>query len=256
MSLSFSDAGIEHLKKWEGVELQAYQDTGDVWTIGVGHTSGVTEGMTITEDQADSLLREDIGWAKSVVNRYVKVPITQSQYDTLVSFAFNVGEDQFRTSTLLRKLNAGDYDAVPRQLLRWVYDNGEYIQGLKNRRIAEAAMWNETPVEMPETAKPERRPGRVEPDKGPKVKDVVKEDGGIQAVLMAIAGAIMAAFQSVMEWLSVGGDMIREANRNLGPWNSLLDVLGANGVALALGVTIVAGVAAVAKLVRDRKEGA
>ncbi len=64
MSLSFSDAGVDHLKKWEGVELEAYQDTGGVWTIGVGHTRGVTAGMTITEEQAEAFLRQDIGWAR------------------------------------------------------------------------------------------------------------------------------------------------------------------------------------------------
>jgi len=256
MSLSFSDAGVDHLKKWEGVELEAYQDTGGVWTIGVGHTRGVTEGMTITEDQAEAFLRQDIGWAEAVVDRYVKVPLTQSQYDILVSFAFNVGEGQFRTSTLLRKLNAGNYDAVPRQLLRWTYDNGEYIQGLKNRRIAEAAMWNEAPVEMPVTAKPERRPGKVEPDKGPKARDVVKEDTGIQAVLMAIAGAIATAFQYLMDWLATGGDVIRDVHRQIGPWQSMLDVIGANGVALTITVTAIAAIVGVVKLVRDKKEGA
>ena len=256
MSLSFSDAGIDHLKKWEGVELEAYQDTGNVWTIGVGHTRGVTEGMVISEDKAESLLRQDIGWAEAVVDRYVKVPLTQPQYDTLVSFAFNIGERQFKTSTLLRKLNAGNYDAVPNQLLRWVYDEGEYIQGLKNRRVAEAALWSEAPIEVKEPARPEKRPGKIRPDKGPKVRDIAKEERGIQAIIMAIVGAIAAAFQWVMDWLSVGGAVITDVNQTLGPWNALLKVIGANGMGLAIGVIVVGAVIGLVKMIRDKQQGA
>lgn len=136
-----SAAGLAFIERWEGTRLTAYKDSGGVWTIGVGHTGPeVVNGLTITAAKATDLLAEDVIEAEVAV-RQVTVPLTQAQFDTLVSFAFNVGNAAFRSSTLLRKLNAGDYAAVPAQLGRWVHDNGKVVAGLVNRRKAEGEMW-------------------------------------------------------------------------------------------------------------------
>ena len=150
-----SVAGRKFIERWEGLYLHAYDDRTErivpadgvcvgVLTIGYGHTTAagspaVCAGMTCTETQADEWLSADLGRVERQVSTLVKVPLTQVQFDVLVSFEFNTGG--LANSTLLRKLNAGDYGAVPIELLRWVHDGGEVVAGLVNRRKAEAALW-------------------------------------------------------------------------------------------------------------------
>lgn len=137
--LTTSATGKEAIKEYEGVRLRAYLDTGGVVTIGVGHTSpGLTLGMVVSMAQVDKWLDEDLQEAEEAVNRLVTVPLTQNQFDSLVSFTFNLGEGQFSKSTLLKKLNAGDYDGAQNEFKRWVYDNGKIQPGLVKRRHAEA----------------------------------------------------------------------------------------------------------------------
>ena len=145
-----SDNGIAKIKQWEGFKKKAYRDGGGVWTVGYGHTSDenltVTSTTVISEEEAERLLRIDLREAEDVVNEYVKVPLNQNQFDALVSFVFNIGKGSkkqpgFTTSTLLKKLNAGDYNAVPKELARWNKDNGKVVAGLTNRRAAEAGLW-------------------------------------------------------------------------------------------------------------------
>jgi lysozyme len=136
----------KHLKRWEGLRLKAYPDPGSKngvpWTIGYGHTLGVKKGDTCTEAQADQWLKEDYDRTVKVINKYVKVPLTEGQYGALVSFVFNLGEGQFAKSTLLKLLNKGNYEAVPEQLLRFKYNDGKVMQGLLNRRKDEVKLWN------------------------------------------------------------------------------------------------------------------
>lgn len=141
-----SQPGWQKLREWEGCRLEAYQDSGGVWTIGYGHTGpDVKRGLTWTQRQADDGLANDIRWAESAVNDYVKVDLLPSQFDALVSFTFNVGFDAFRTSTLLKRVNAGRFLDVPAEMARWnkVTIDGRkvVVQGLINRRAAEAALW-------------------------------------------------------------------------------------------------------------------
>lgn len=140
---------LEHVKRWEGLRLEAYPDPGskdgNPWTIGYGHTSDafmkVYKGQKITQDQAEKALEYDLGEAEAIVMRLVKVPLTDGQRGALTSFVFNVGEGNFSKSTMLKRLNAGDYDAVPGQLAKWVKNDGKTMQGLVNRRAAEAGLW-------------------------------------------------------------------------------------------------------------------
>ena len=142
--LQLSAAGIEALCGYESCSLTAYRDSGGVWTIGWGHTGpDVHEGLTWTQDQADAAFVRDTAWAQAAVRNDVAVPLTQPQFDALVSLVFNIGAGAFARSTLLRKLNAGDYRGAADEFLRWNRDNGEVVTGLAVRRAKERAMFLE-----------------------------------------------------------------------------------------------------------------
>lgn len=138
-----SDRGLRFIMAHEGVRTAAYDDGTGVWTIGVGHTKGVRPGDICTMDQAMAWLREDIAEAEDAVNRLVKVPLNQHQFDALVDFDFNEGEGGLGGSTLLRLLNAGDYHGADLQFARWNQAAGRVLQGLVTRRADEAAMFEE-----------------------------------------------------------------------------------------------------------------
>ncbi|ASG87596.1 lysozyme [Salmonella enterica] len=132
-----SNSGRAFIRAREGVKLAAYQDGGGVWTIGYGHTRGVKQGQVISHEQADEFLVDDLRQVDSCINERVTVTLNQNQFDALASFVFNVGRQAFSDSTLLKKLNEGNYRAAADQFTRWVYDNDQFVQGLYNRRIAE-----------------------------------------------------------------------------------------------------------------------
>ncbi|KOF17958.1 lysozyme [Ensifer adhaerens] len=144
MNRRINAAGLALVKQWEGLKTKAYRDVGGIWTIGYGHTSAagaptVTPTMVITEAKAEEILRADLAKFEERVSRLVKVPLTDNQHAVLVSFDFNTG--RLGKSTLLKKLNAGDYDAVPAELMKWVNAGGKRVKGLVNRRSAEAGLW-------------------------------------------------------------------------------------------------------------------
>jgi len=147
--MSVNAETIAHLKRWEGCKLTAYPDpgskNGEPWTIGYGHTSDsflmVRRGLTITQAQADAALMHDADEAATAIKRLVKVPLTDNQTGALVSFVFNIGIGAFSKSTLLKKLNAGNFNAVPGELAKWVKNDGKTLSGLVNRRAAEAGLW-------------------------------------------------------------------------------------------------------------------
>ena len=133
---------LAHLKVWEGCRLQVYTCAGGVQTIGYGCTAkAMVAKKQISQAEADLQLKKDIVRAQYVVVSSVKVPLTAGQEAALISFVFNVGSKNFKSSTLLKKLNAGDYASVPGQLRRWKYAGGKVCQGLINRREAEIKLW-------------------------------------------------------------------------------------------------------------------
>lgn len=146
MTRKVNAATLAHIKASEGLRLSAYPDPGskdgNPVTIGYGSTSGVRKGMTITAAEAEARLVKDLAHAEDTVERLVKVPLNDNQFGALVSFVFNIGSGAFSTSTLLRKLNAGDYSSVPAQLARWNKNDGSVMAGLTRRRAAEAKLWN------------------------------------------------------------------------------------------------------------------
>lgn len=140
---------LAHVKRWEGFREDAYPDPGSSnglpVTIGYGQTrrngKPIKLGETITEAEAEAWLLQELARVSAVVDRLVKVPLSDNQHGALVSFTYNVGDDAFAKSTLLKKLNAGDYESVPAQLARWNKNDGKVMEGLTNRRAAEAGLW-------------------------------------------------------------------------------------------------------------------
>ncbi|WP_256843248.1 lysozyme [Rodentibacter rarus] len=146
--MKISERGISHIIRDEGERLTAYQDIVGIWTIGVGHTGfvdgkPVAKGMTISKEKSREILKADLARFENAINASVNVPLKQNQFDALVSLAFNIGEGAFRRSTLLRKLNAGDYNGASQQFLVWKNAGGRVSQGLLNRRKREKALFDE-----------------------------------------------------------------------------------------------------------------
>ena len=139
--MNISDAGIKAIEGYEGCRLTAYLDSVNVATIGVGHTLGVKMGDVITQDQAEEFLRADLEDAEYAVNKYVTAVLNQGQFDALTSFTFNLGAGALKGSTLLRMLNAGQYDAAADQFLRWNMAGGQVLAGLTKRRISERMLF-------------------------------------------------------------------------------------------------------------------
>lgn len=137
--------GVTLIKDYEGLHLTPYLCAAKIWTIGYGHTRTVQAGMQITPEQADQLLDDDLRLVERAVQRAVTVPLNDNQFAALVSFAFNVGINNFQNSTLLKLLNRGWYEQVPAQLMRWNRVNGEVMGGLSRRRAAEGQLWKRTP---------------------------------------------------------------------------------------------------------------
>jgi lysozyme len=140
--MNTSQEGINLVKLFEGCELTAYKCSAGVWTIGYGHTRDVTEHTTCTQAKAEMLLKSDLYEFERYVNKLVTVPLTQCQFDALVCWTYNLGPTNLKDSTLLRVLNAGDYEAVPAEIIRWDKVQGKPLAGLTRRRIAEVDMWN------------------------------------------------------------------------------------------------------------------
>lgn len=137
-----NDAGRELIKRFEGCRLEAYQDTGGVWTIGYGHTGDVEPGQKITQHQADAILNYDIDrHAEGVAKLVSGLTLTENQVAALVSFAFNVGVKRFAGSTLLKLLRAGHVQRAAAQFPRWKFDNGRVLPGLVKRREAERQLF-------------------------------------------------------------------------------------------------------------------
>ncbi|MCS4250600.1 lysozyme [Pseudomonas sp. BIGb0164] len=136
-----SQKGVSLIKSFEGLRLKSYQDSVSVRTIGYGATRGITSGMTITNEQAERMLMNDIGRFEPEIERLVKVPLNQAQWDALMSFTYNLGAANLSSSTLLKLLNAGDYASAAEQFPRWNKAGGQVLAGLTKRRLAERAMF-------------------------------------------------------------------------------------------------------------------
>tara|TARA_B100000902_G_scaffold254050_1_gene240534 strand:- start:621 stop:1046 length:426 start_codon:yes stop_codon:yes gene_type:complete len=136
-----SNQCIELVKHFEGFESVAYLCPANVWTIGYGRTRNVKEGDVVTELQAErDLLEELVEFGEQVLS-VVDVELEQREFDALTSWTYNLGVGNLQSSTLLKKLNAGDKNSVPSEMLRWNKASGRVLEGLTRRRQAEADLW-------------------------------------------------------------------------------------------------------------------
>lgn len=136
---------IDLIKKYEGFRPQAYQDSVGVWTIGYGTTringEPVKAGMTITEDQALQLVQQEVNKLWSQIEQISRVSLNQNQMNALVDFAYNLGFNALKNSTLMNKVNAGDFTGAANEFTRWVYAGGKILPGLVKRREAEKQLF-------------------------------------------------------------------------------------------------------------------
>lgn len=169
-----SEAGLKFVAQEEGTVLRVYLDPVGIPTIGVGHVVRPGESFPngITKEQALQILAQDIRVAEHAVTSNTKVPLNQNQFDALVSFVFNCGGGAYKSSTMLKKLNVGDYEGAANELLRWVYASGKKLPGLVARRNRERALFLKpvaqpvpppAPVEPPKPVEPKPEPVPVPP---------------------------------------------------------------------------------------------
>jgi len=191
--MHMSQGGLDNLlKKFEGCKLKAYRCPANVCTIGYGHTSAagapeVKDGMVITQERAEEILKVDILKYERAVEDLVKVELTQNQFDVLVDFAYNAGVGALKSSTLLKKVNAGKFDDVPAELMKWTKGGGKVLPGLVRRRQAAVDWWNSS------DAQPDDHPDhRAEPD-APQKRTMAVSKQGNAALLTAGIGGLGAA---------------------------------------------------------------
>jgi lysozyme len=190
--MKMSEGGLNALTKpFEGCKLTAYRCPAGILTIGYGHTSAagapeVTEGMTISQEDATRILSTDMEKFERHVDQLVKVQLTQHQYDVLVDFCYNAGAGNLASSTLLKCVNAGQYEKVPAELQKWTRGGGKVLPGLVRRRNAEADWWNTggKPVEEQEQ--------RITPD-APETKTMAQSKQGNTALATSALGVAGAA---------------------------------------------------------------
>ena len=192
--------GIKLLKSFEGWRSKAYRDSVGVWTIGYGHTSmagppKVTPNMTITKAQGENILKKDLKKYEKAVNDYVRVQLTQEQFDALVSFCYNVGPGNFRKSSVLRYVNARRFDDVPSRLMLWNKAGGRVLRGLTRRRAAEGELWSSGTREH-------RHASAAFPD-APRGKSPMESTTNIAATMSAVAGVTAASNEIVQNTSSM-----------------------------------------------------
>lgn len=204
--MQLTSAGLELIKTHEGLRLKAYKCPSGVWTIGYGHTSAaggleVNEKTVITQAGAEHLLRLDLENFEDIVRKAVKVELTDNQFSALVSFVYNVGETNFRKSSVLSVVNQKRFDLVPAKLALWNKGGGKVLPGLVRRRADEAALF------MANTEEAE-----VLPDTQVKAavgKPVVTSTTNIAASAVGVAGLTGAAAQV--------SDHIQSIKEDVGP---------------------------------------
>ena len=196
------------LKKFEGCKLTAYRCPANVCTIGYGHTTAagapsVSDGMKITQQQADDILSRDLVKFETAVYNMVQQPLNQNQFDVLVDFAYNAGAGALKSSTLLKKVNAGNFNEVPAELMKWTKGKipGKGMQvlpGLFRRRQAESAWWTSSEAAVPsapaESPSDDEHEQRTDPDPVP-VRTMADSKQGNAALVTAGLGGLGVAKQ-------------------------------------------------------------
>lgn len=238
--MKISQVGLDLIKDFEGYHdelpdgrCRAYLDTlakPHVWTIGYGCTEGIRQGMIWTREEAEAALLKELSRFEAAVTRLVTVELNQNQFDALCSFAYNCGEGALANSTLLKKLNKGDYEGAANELDRWVYAGGKKYNGLVRRRAAEKALFLK-PVAPAEPEAPK-----------------VAEPGPTNVPTAAVAGGAAAAGSGVSLAIPTPPEAVTEAVGVLTSWQGLIAtgqavVLFAREQWIAVGITVAVFVA-------------
>ena len=206
--MRMSAAGLATVKEFEGLRLKAYKCPAAVWTIGYGHTSAagvpeVTPKLEVTKEECEAILKRDMKQYEDGVNKLVKVGLTQGQFDALVDFAYNAGVGALQKSTLLKRVNAGKFDEVPAEFMKWTKGGGKELPGLVRRRRAEVELWRGLDAKAPVVTSQ----ARLAPDQPQASKSIVQSKEANAAVAAGGLGTI-AAVQEIMPMLREGGDVL------------------------------------------------
>ena len=206
--MRMSAAGLDLVKEFEGLRLKAYKCPAGVWTIGYGHTSSagkpiVTPDLVISNDEAEQILERDMVQYEDGVRKFVKVELTQNQFDALVDFAYNAGVGALQKSTLLKKVNAGKFDEVPAEFMKWTKGGGKELPGLVRRRRAEVKLWRGLDTEAPVPTSQ----ARFQPDQ-PKASKSITQSKEANAAVAAGGLGTIAVVQEVMPMVREGGDLL------------------------------------------------
>lgn len=224
MARRLSPEALAHLRQWEGCVLYAYDDKDPTrprrfiqpgmpvrgtLTIGYGHTETVRPGMRISQEEADRLFQADVAPRVAALEAMLAVPVTDNQFGALLSWVFNVGVGAARQSALIRRLNAGDYAAVPTELAKWNRQDGQVVGGLVNRRAAEAGLW----------ARGAFVASAAVPVAAPPTAPAPAADAGILAGVGGVAAALAPAISSLsgLHW-AVGVAAVAGAVLIAGVW--------------------------------------
>ena len=145
--MNISNEGINLIKRFEGVRNRPYRDCVGLWTVGVGHLIGDGKSLpeswnrTFTEEEINALLIRDLSRFERGIGMYIKVPLRQSEFDALCSFAFNLGLGTLQRSTLRQKINRNDKEGAAKEILKYCRAGGKIVKGLQRRREAEYQMF-------------------------------------------------------------------------------------------------------------------
>jgi lysozyme len=198
--MKMTSKGLALIKRYEGFRSRAYRDAVGVWTIGYGHTSragppNVSAGMVISRKQAEKILTRDIDRFARTIRPMIKVDLTNEQFSALVSFAYNVGPAGFARSSVLKAVNAGQFDNVPHRLSLWVKAGGRTLKGLVRRRAAEGELFIKS---KPSGEKRKHRPVKPVHGKPPEKSTTI-----LAAIVSALAG-LVSTFVEVLNSQKTG----------------------------------------------------
>jgi lysozyme len=204
MARRINAAGLRLIKSFEGFEPKWYRDPVGIWTIGFGHTDAAgapkhatSKGLVLSDEAATEILANDLGQYAAAVEKAVKVPLNDNQFAALVSFTYNVGAGALAKSTLVKKLNAGNYGAVRSELAKWNKAGGKVLKGLTRRRAAEASLFETKPI-----IEPQPRPAPPVDDPVVTVPAAPKaEKKASKGPLAIIVGIILAG---IAAWFGLG----------------------------------------------------
>jgi lysozyme len=263
-----SSACYDFIKKQEGFALSAYDDGGGVWTIGWGITrwdlkTPVKKGDSITESEAQRQLEIEVHRVEDAINKTVKVPLTQPEFDALVSLFYNIGTgwctgEGHDQATLIKLLNQGKYAAVPAQFLRFERDiHGRVVEGLEKRRRWESQMWLSDDHTHVVAAAPQNEPGQmpqtVTPSKASTAAETAKNSWTIRAGAIGLFAWLAHALDSVFGvFADIAKAVVDTASGELGPMQTLGSLIIKNAESLTFAVT---GLALVIVITRRLQAG-